>query len=117
MENFHPQSKLLKIKVFKAIQKNCAMLGISAKLMSQPYPLNKKILMDFIVLGTAITFICVYIFNDAETFPEYTQSTSIYFASVLVLLFLILAILILRIDLFFEFIDRCDSILNTRECK
>lgn len=106
-----PQPKL---KPFKAIQKNLAMAGISPKLATQSCPLNVKISERFLILGTTLTFSSVYIFNYAETFSEYIQSTYIATA-VSVYTFALLA-LILKAGKFFEFIIHCEDMLNTSKC-
>lgn len=106
-----PQLKIPELRAFKSIQKNFAMAGISRELMIQSYPLNERIVTGFLLLSSTLVFICVYILNDAETFFEYTQS--IYIASVATLFIFALFILIMVLENVFEFIDRCDCILNT----
>lgn len=113
MENPTQESAQPKLKAFKTVQKNFAMIGISPELLTQSYPLNGKILMSFLLIISGITFVCVYLFTEAKTFFEHTQS--ICNASIGLLIFFALAILILKVEKLFEFIDRCDSILNTRK--
>lgn len=100
-----------KLKAFRAIQKSFATIGISPELATQSYPLNRRILLGFLLIISGTISICVYIFNDAKTFFEYTQS--ICHASIGLLIFFALSILILKVEILFEFIDRCDNILNT----
>lgn len=109
MEN----SKFPKMKVFKSIQKNLAITGIGPKLVTQPYPLNGRILMGFLLLGFGNTFTCVFIGNYAKTFSEYTQST--YFLSAEILFIFALIIVILKVENLFEFINCCDCMLNISE--
>lgn len=108
-----PQPKLPKIKAFKTIQKNFAAVGISPSLITQSQPLDGKISIIFLTICSLLTLICVDIFNDAETFSEFTQS--IYIASVLVLILFVLMVLIFKADDLFKFIAGCDTIINERE--
>lgn len=113
MENSNqenPQPKLPKIEAFKAIQKQLAIVGFGPKTTPQSHPFNGRILRGFLALSTAIIALCVYIFNDAETFLECMQS--IYIASDLFLIVFALIILIIQKDEVFEFINRCESVLN-----
>lgn len=113
MENSRPEnshSKLPKIKTFQAIQKSLAMVGISPELATQTYSLNGRLLLDFALFGSGVTFQSVYISNDAKTFSEYTQS--IYVASAGLLIVFILIVLILKVNELFDLTKRYDSILN-----
>lgn len=108
------QSKYPKIIVFKSIQEKFTVVGISPKLATQPYPLNKRIVTCFLLLSTAMTFICVYIFNYAKTMVEYMQSINM--AADGFLMTFALTILVSHAKKLFEFINRCDAIVNTSEC-
>lgn len=103
-----------KMKAFKTIRKNFAMAGISPKLATQSYPLNGKIRMHFLILGSAFTLTSMYISNIAETFSEYTQS--IYFATVVLLYIFSLVILILSVDKLFDLINCFDCMINASKC-
>lgn len=107
------QSTLPEMKAFNTILKNFAVVGYSPALVTQSYPFNWKIIMGFLLLTSNITFLCVFIFNYAETFFEYTQS--IYIASVVGLFIFIFLILILKVEKFYEWIDHSDRKLNTSE--
>lgn len=115
MANSKEEAKLSKMEVFKTIRKNFVTVGISPKLATQAYPFNGKISMGFLILNLTLIFIFVYIFNDAKTFFEYTQS--IYMASALILFIFVLLILISKVGKLFEFINNCDKILNACEWK
>lgn len=99
------------MKPFKTVLKNFATMGISPKLVTQSIPLNGKILMRLSALTAGVSFIGVYVIKEANTFVEYTQSTFLAAAGSLVILLLL--ILILKVEKLFEFINRCDSMLNT----
>lgn len=66
--------------------------------------------MSFLMLGLNITFVCVYIFNEAKTFSQYTQS--VYIASAIMLFIFALFILILKVEKLFEHINHCELMLN-----
>lgn len=117
MENFlrdisQPNlSKPSKLKAFRTVQKYLAIFGISPKLVTQSYPLNKKISLGFLLLGSATISICVYILNDANTFLEFTKS--IYFMCVAIFFIAQLLTIILNVDTLFEYMERSNSMLNT----
>lgn len=107
-ENPQP-SKLPGIKAFKTIQKNFAMIGIGPKLVkTQSYPLKAKIAIGSLISGCILE--SVYIFNDAETFSEYTQT--IYGASAAIVLIFALVVLIAKVEKLFEFISQSNRLLN-----
>lgn len=109
MEN--PQSDFPKMKAFKTVQKNFSLLGICPDLVNQSYPLNCKVITALLVIITGVSFVVTYVCNDAETFIDYTQSVFVAAAGSLVLFLLL--ILILKVKKLFEFISRCDLMLNT----
>lgn len=99
-----------KLQAFKSIRKNFALMGISPKLATQPFPLNGEIFMNFLVFCSWIIFICVYISNEEQTLFELTQS--IYIGSVGFLVVLALLILIFKVEQLFEYINRTEDMLN-----
>lgn len=104
---------MAKIKIFHLIRKNFATAGISPELVSQTFPINWKIFMGFSSLMVGIYAVCVYIFNDAKTFVEYTQS--IYICSMAILIFAALTITLLNVKKLFNFIEFYDRIAKTGE--
>ena len=102
--------KYPKMKAFRLTQKNFALAGISPNLLTQSYPLNGKILMGFLTLGLAIISLLMYVFNDANTFIEYTQS--IYMCSLATLIVFAVMILILKRVTLYEFINGMDETIN-----
>lgn len=98
------------LKAFKIVREDFAMIGIDPTLVTQSYPLNKKIFMGFLLFGSATIFTSVYFVNYAETFFEYTQS--VYLTCVGILFITELLITILKVDTLFEYMNRCDSIMN-----
>lgn len=109
MENSN--QKLPKMKAFQLIKEYYAKTGVCEALVTQSYPFNGKILFGLLILGLAFIFQLEYIFNDAKTFAEYTQS--IYVCSFLILMFLSIIILISKRITLFEFMNDVDKIINT----
>lgn len=93
MENFESTT----LKAFKTTQKNLAMMGISRKLATQSYPFNGRIFMYYY----------------AQTFVEYTQC--IFMGSAAMLTIFLLTVQIFKVKKLFEFINRCECMLNTRK--
>lgn len=100
-----------KIKVFQLTQKNFSTAGITANLVTNSYPLNAKILLGFLILGSAIVCNFKYTFYEAKTFIEYTQS--VYMGSMATIIILVLLILINHVKKLFEFINGIESVANT----
>lgn len=102
-----------KLKVFETIQTNLATIGITSNLANQSYPFNRIILMGFLMLGSAISSISVFIVCAAETLDDFTQSICAW--SMVTLAIICLLILILKVEKLFEFINGCDDLVNTSE--
>lgn len=102
-----------KMMIFETNQKNLAIIGIGPELGTQPYPFNGKILMGLLILTYSLISINLYAFNYAETFFEYTQC--IFMTCVATLITSALLILALKVEKMFEFINLCDTIVNTCE--
>lgn len=103
----HTQSKL---KPFKTIQENFAIIGIKPELLAQSYPFNWRILITFAEIALGVGFVSMYVINYANTFIDYTQS--IFLGSAGALVIVILLCIIIKVETLFEFIDRNDNIIN-----
>lgn len=103
-----------KLKIFQLTLKNLATVGISPNLATQPYPLNGKIYLGILILGSGAICNVIYIFQEAKTFSEY--SISIYMCSFTILIIFILTILILNVEKLCNlFDDDFENIVNTSE--
>lgn len=100
-----------KLKAFKTIQKNFAIIGINRELLKQSYPFNWRIFITLLELGLGVGFVSTYAIKYANTFIEYTQSTFLGSAGALV--FVMLLFVIHKVEKLFEFIGRCDVAINT----
>lgn len=102
-----------KLKFFLRIQANFDVLGINPNLVARPYPFNRKIILGFFAL--ILYGICnlMFIVCEAKTFAQYTQS--IYMFSLIVYIILALAIVLLKVDELFHFINGCENLANLSE--
>lgn len=104
--------KIQKTEIFKLTLKNFAAVGFTPDLKYQPYPLNEKILLGFLILISSI--ICndlMYIIREAKTFVEYTQS--IYMFSLAAIITLVFVTILLNVSELFNFISGVESLINT----
>lgn len=108
-------SKPSKITILQTVQKSLSYLGIGLNPAHKLQSFNGKILIDLLILTTAIIWSLMYIFNDAETFTEYTSS--IYLCSSFILIILVLIITIFHSTELYKIINACECIINMREYK
>lgn len=114
MENSNqanPKQKFLKLKSFVTVQKNFSKMGFTPELVQQPYPFNWKILMHLLLLTVCVNGIGIYVYNDANSFIEYTQSALAASGAFLVIFLMIL--LIFKVNKLFQFFSRSDFMLNS----
>lgn len=111
-----PQShpKIPKMKIFQLTQRNFATIGISADSSTQSsYRFNGRIFVGVFILGSIAICNFIYIFYEAETSAEYTES--IFMSTLSIPFFLALLILILNVKKLFELINNCENLVNTSE--
>lgn len=115
-EEVRPHPEWPNMKLFQVTKKNLAAVGISQNLTIQPWAwLNARILMGFLVLGSASLCTFAYTTCEAETFAEFTQS--IYVGSTVILISLALLNLLVNTRTMFELFDGFESLANTSERK
>lgn len=109
------QSSKSKHRVFKIVRKHFATIGITPNSTDRRF--SGTILFGFLMLGSAIYCISVFIIYDAEKFAEYSQS--VYMVSGVAFILFILLLFIFKVENLFEFINGCDALVNTSEsdCK
>lgn len=105
-----PPPDFPEMKSFKMVQKKFALLGITPELALQPYPFNLRVMMALSAIATGVTFVGIYVANEANTFGEYTQSVFVAAAGCLVLF--LLMILVFKVEKIFEFINHCNFMIN-----
>lgn len=101
------------MKIFQAIRKNFASIGIVLNSVMKLRSFNTKLSVVTLMLVLALTSHGVYVSKYAETSAEYTQS--IYVFSAVVLMALDLMIMFIQLEDFSKNIDGCERIANTRE--
>lgn len=109
MEN--QQKEFQKIKAFQNLEQKFAFIGIGPNLATQTYPLNIKIFMGILLLGSAIISTLVYATKEAKTLAEYTQS--LFVCSILILIMFMLLTIILNVKTFYEYIIDLNAVINT----
>lgn len=109
------QSQQPKIKILHTVQKNLIYLGIGLNPAIKLQTSNGKILINFLILTTAVVWMLLYILNNAETFTEYTQS--IYLSSSFILMILALIITIFNSTKLYKIINHCECLINIRKYK
>lgn len=102
------------MKIFQLTQRNFATIGISADSSTQSsYQFNGQIFVGVFILGSIAICNFIYIFYEAETSAEYTES--IFMSTLSIPFFLALLILILNVKKLFELINNCENLVNTSE--
>lgn len=93
------------MKFFQSVQSQFAMMGIILQQLTQKNPFNRTILLIFFSYTCNIISYCIFMYYEANTFQEYTES--FYVTSTDVLVALCYASVVFRVDGFFKFIDAC----------
>lgn len=106
VEDGTSQSNISKIKIFHTIKKDLSVIGIIER-----RPMNANILLSSLMLASAIAIELIYIFKEAETFFQYTQS--IYMCSAFILAFSSLMIMVLHLNELFKIINDFECVANT----
>lgn len=88
-------------------------MGIILQQLTQKNPINRTILLIFVSYTCNIISYCVFMYYEANTFQEYTES--FYVTSTDVLVALCFANVVFRVDGFFKFIDACVEIVASSE--
>lgn len=101
------------MKIFQAFQRNFAIVGITQTVAKQRCPVNVKIFLGILLLGSAILCNLLFVIYEAKTFAEYTQT--LYICSVSCLTLSALIITILKMKKMFEFINDGNGVVNTSE--
>lgn len=97
------------MKIFQSTMKFLAVLGLTAE--SRPF--NMRNLLSLIVFEVLVLSCLAFLFFEAKTFRDYTES--IYFSSTAILMFLISLTFIWKKDNIFKFIDKWQEISEASE--
>lgn len=102
-----------KMTILQLTQKNFATIGVSPNLPLQPYPINAKIAIGFLMLASYFICYLVYWCFEATKLIEYMRS--IYMASVAFVIILYVVVIILNVEEMFQLINNCENLVNTRK--
>lgn len=104
-----------RVKIFQLSQKKFAAAGIDPSLVTQPYPFNRKILLNFLALFVSVICNLMHTFYEAKTFAEHLQS--LYMCSLTISIILALVIVLLNVAKLFNFIEISENLVNKSEFK
>lgn len=98
-----------KIKMlFQLVQENFSTLGISKT--QSAYSFRIKVVIGYLLLGTDFIIHLKFLFDEANSFKEYSEC--IFTTSITVMGLWSYAILIHKREKLLEFIDKCENMLN-----
>lgn len=98
------------MKIFQTIQKSLSYLGISWFYSIQKYPINGLNVLAFSVLSIESAKDCVYLCHVATTFKNYADS--IYACLSIIDGTVFFAVVIWRMQIFFDCMNRIEKITN-----
>lgn len=104
-----------KMHLFQSIQRGLSLVGISSYQSRQKNPFSPKILATLISYMITIISYNLYLFRDASTFFEYTDS--IYNDSVSTLTVIFYVMFIFGMSEIFQIIDDCEAVTVKSEHK
>lgn len=104
-----------RVKIFQLSQKKFAAAGIDPSLVTQPYPFNRKISLNFLALLVSVICNLMHTFYEAKTFAEHLQS--LYMCSLTISIILALVIVLLNVAKLFNFIEISENLVNKSEFK
>lgn len=99
-----------KLKIFKMSQKYFAILGISPILVTQPYPFNRNISINYLLFGLHLICHFIFVLYEATTLWEYIQS--IYLCSISILGAMVFSMLVFRVSILFKYIAEFETVIN-----
>lgn len=102
-----------KIKLFRTIQTNFALLGISSHQSVQQCPFNVRNLLTIFSIGFSAISTTINLLYIASSFKEYADS--VYVTSSAVLTFVIYLLFVWKMRLIFELVDDLEKTCNESE--
>lgn len=103
-----------KQKIFQIAQKNLATtLGTNQNAAMQMSPLNRRICMGFLVMGSFIICNSEFTLYEAKTFAEYTQSICAGSAGVFIIFEMFF--LVLSLKKLCKLMNDCENLVNAGE--
>lgn len=98
---------------FQSVRKSLAILGINLGHSSTINQLNGKTLISFFILGSDIFSHFVYLFNEAGSFRDYTDS--IYLTTANLAIAICFTILVFQMKNIIELIDGVQKVVDNSE--
>lgn len=103
-----------KINVFRKIQTNLSILGITADQSTQNHPFNAKISMGIFIFSYSIISHILYILYDAKGFDKYIEC--ICSTSARILITTCFGAMVFKMATLFKLIGRKEDLIATSEC-
>lgn len=91
------------MKLFRIIQKNFAILGITSAQSIQKHPFNRQIVLLYSIYGSTWISSVLFLFQKANTFEEYTNN--IYITSAAAIVMFSFTIIVFKMSKLFEFVN------------
>lgn len=114
MESPESSSQSKRIEIFQTFERKFTFIGIGRSLASQKYPINERILIGFIIFGSATGSSVIYIFYEAKDLNDYTLST--YILSVCILSLFLFAISIFKVQHLYSMKISVENLSNASQC-
>lgn len=100
------------MKIFKIIQKQYAILGISSLQQStQKYQTDRRAIVGFLLFGCNVVSHFVYIFHEANGFMEYMEGVCATSATIMISVSF--ATMFFKRTLLFKSIDNIEKLIET----
>lgn len=101
------------MKVFQAIQKSFAFIGIEPEQVSKEYPINGRIVTTFFILAATTASANIFLWYEASNFKELADS--FYATSTVTVATINFVIFVWNMKAFFQFINNLESFIARRE--
>lgn len=101
------------MKVFQAIQRSLALVGIEPEQVSKKYPINSGIVTTFIILVATTASANRFFWYEASNFKEYADS--FYATSTVTVSTINFVLTVWNIKAYFQFIQNLESFIARSE--
>lgn len=105
----------IKMKTFQIVERNCALMGITAYQAAQKLPFNARNSLVLFILCITLFSNLMRLIRETNNFKDYT--ISIFSACTMTVSILIFAILLARLRYLFYFQHRTEEIINQSKSK
>lgn len=98
------------MKILTTVQKNFALIGISAKQSTQNNPFNAENLIVLLILCLTLITNVMNLIYEADNFKDYT--ISVFSCSTMIVAILIFVMILARMRHLFDFLKQAEQIIN-----